>query len=421
MKQVLIIDESPLYREYLRQKFEENGVDVGVGMKVMDSVSKMRSMAPDLIILDYHLSNQGFMEILKHKKNDPNTANTPVIILANKIEQKQLIELVPYGVKKVFTKPVKIDGLFAAFTELLGMPFNLDETPSIVEVHVNESIIFIEIAQGLNRDKLDLLRFKMTELLELYEIKVPKVIIMLSDIKLSYGDAPNLQKLLSTVLNVSRVKPNYVRILTREEYFLKFLEAQKDFTGIEVVSNLQYAIDGLLAAKDTGGDSAEKTAQFIGDKLLHADDIGDNESVALKFGAETRDARLEFVREAVQNLRIAVIDDDIIIQELIKCIYNKAGATVSIFSNGQEFLDVVDMEEFDLAFLDLIMPKVDGFGVLKALQARDIKYPIIVLSAISQRDTMIKAIQMGVKSYLIKPLKPEDIFKKSLEILRANF
>jgi DNA-binding response OmpR family regulator len=81
----------------------------------------------------------------------------------------------------------------------------------------------------------------------------------------------------------------------------------------------------------------------------------------------------------------------------------------------------VDTEEYDLAFLDLMMPRVDGFEVLKALQARHISYPVIVLSAISQRDAMIKAIQMGVKSYLVKPLKPEDIFVKSIEILKANF
>jgi DNA-binding response OmpR family regulator len=59
--------------------------------------------------------------------------------------------------------------------------------------------------------------------------------------------------------------------------------------------------------------------------------------------------------------------------------------------------------------------------VLKVLQSRDIRYPVIVLSAVTQRETVIKAYQMGIKSYLVKPLKPEDIFKKSMEILKANF
>jgi DNA-binding NarL/FixJ family response regulator len=82
---------------------------------------------------------------------------------------------------------------------------------------------------------------------------------------------------------------------------------------------------------------------------------------------------------------------------------------------------VVDTDEFDLAFLDINMPKVDGLEVLKALQTRVITYPIIVLSTVNQRETMIRAIQMGIKSYLLKPLKPEDIFTKSMEILKSNF
>ena len=67
------------------------------------------------------------------------------------------------------------------------------------------------------------------------------------------------------------------------------------------------------------------------------------------------------------------------------------------------------------------MPKTDGIQVLKTLQTRHIKYPVIALSAVVQREIMIKAFQMGAKSYLVKPLKPDAIFKKSIEILKANF
>ena len=123
----------------------------------------------------------------------------------------------------------------------------------------------------------------------------------------------------------------------------------------------------------------------------------------------------------VQNLRVAIIDDDFIIQELIRRTFEDTSATIFTYSDGDEFLESIDTMEYDLAFLDLVMPRVDGFGVLKELQARDIKYPVIVLSTVSQRETMIKAIQMGVKSYLVKPLRPKDIFTKSLEILKANF
>jgi DNA-binding response OmpR family regulator len=46
---------------------------------------------------------------------------------------------------------------------------------------------------------------------------------------------------------------------------------------------------------------------------------------------------------------------------------------------------------------------------------------VIVLSSITQRDTVIKTFQMGIKSYITKPLKPGDIFKKAMEILKRDF
>ena len=422
MKYILIIDETPLFREYLKLKLEENSaVEVTIGISTMDGVSKMKNLAPDLIILDYHLGRQGFMEVLKQKKTSPNTINTPVIIMAQHIDQKRLIELVPYNVKKIFTKPVKIDALFVGLSEILGLQFNIDESPGIVEVHVNDSIIFIEIAKGLNRDKLDLLRFKIAELIELYDIRVPKVIVMLSDIKLGFADAPNMQKLLETVLQSSHVKLNYIRILTNDDFIRQFIQGKKEYTGIEVVSNLQYAMDGLMAEMDKGVENTDRKAEIIGDKLLQVKNTDAGEAVALKFDADARNSSFELMKESLQNLRVAVVDDDLVIQEMIKNTFQRTGALVISYSDGEQFLKAVDSEDFDLAFLDLNMPKVDGFEVLRALQARNIRYPVIILSAIVQRDLMLKTFQMGIKSYLVKPLKPEDVFRKSVEILKANF
>jgi len=421
MKQILIIDESSLFRDYLRQKLEENGVEVSIGISVVDGVSKMRKLVPDLVIMDYHLSRQGIMEILKQKKADPNTVNIPVIILAQHIDQRQLIELVSYNVKKIFNKPVKADALFVTLSELLGIPFNIDESPGIVEVHVNDNIIFVEIAQGLNRDKMDLLRFKIMELINLYEIKVPRVIVMLSNIKLSFADAPNMEKLLNTVIQASRTKHRYIRVLTMDDFVHQFIKGQKEYEDIEVVSNLQFAVNDLLSGIDSGADQSEKKAEIIGDKILQAMNRNDPEAMVLKFDAEAKSAAYELMKDSLRDLRIAVIDDDFVIQELIKTTFRKTGSTVFTFSSGEEYLSIVDTEDFDLAFLDINMPKANGFDVLRALQSRNIKYPIIALSAVLQRETMLKAVQMGVKSYLIKPLKAEDIFKKSVEILKANF
>ncbi|MDR1429260.1 MAG: response regulator [Spirochaetaceae bacterium] len=425
MRHVLVIDESPLFREYLRTKLADNGVDASVAVNGLDGTAKIRTLVPDLIIMDYHLSGerQNIFDILREKKKNPNTAKIPVIVLAQRIDQKEIIELVPYNVKKVFAKPIKIDTLFTTLTELLGVPFEVDETPSIMEAHVNDDIIFVEIAQGLNRDKLDLLRFKIIELIELYEIRVPKLIVMLSDISFTFTDGPNLHKLLDTVLQSSRAKRRNVRVLTRDEFFKKFIAGQKDYENIEVVSNLQYALDGLLSELDGSMEFGEKKAEIIGDRVLQAAQSGQPESMQLRFDAENKNKHmsLEDVKDVAKNLRIAAVDDDFVIQELIKNTFQKVGTSVSVFSDGSEYLSALQKEHFDLVFLDLMMPHTDGFEVLKVLRGRGLEQPVIVLSALTQRDTVIKAFQMGIKSYMVKPLKPDDLLKKTMEILRVNF
>ena len=422
MKKVLIIDESPLFREYLRLKLQDNDIKVSIGMHAADGIAKMISAAPDLIILDSALSRKGYMEVLKEKKADPNTSDIPVLLMSQRIDQKQLVEMVPYSVKKVFTKPVKIDTLFVTLSEQLGITFNIDESPGIVEVHVNDNIVFIELAQGLNRDKLDLLRFKIIELMELYEIRLPKVIVMLSDISLNENDITNLDKLLLAITRASRAKHKNIKVLTKDNFTRKYIQGHKDFAALEVVSNLQDAIDNLLEEMDSRIGLGETKEEIIEDMVLAADTSSEEEEImALKFHAELSKERLEIMKESLQNVRIGAVDDDFIIQELIKNAFRDTGAKISTFSDGEEFINSLGSQEFDLVFLDLLMPNKDGFEVLNHLKNADIQYPIIVLSAVTERDVVLKAYNMGIRSYLIKPLKPQDIFKKSIEVLRPDF
>jgi len=417
MKQVLIIDESPLFREYLRAKFEENSVSVSFGNNPREGIAKMRSIVPDLVILDFNIDQRGFIELFKQKKNHVNTANIPVVIFTQHIEQRQLIELASYNIKKIFTKPVKIDALFLTLSEILGINFDIDKSPGIVEANVNEDILFIEIAQGLNRDKLELLHYKIRELLDIYKIFIPKILIMFSNIELGAAEAPKLSKLFYIVLHIPRIKQDNIRVLANDDYVRMFLGARKEYSNIIVVSSLQSALDDLIPEADRNTIRSE----LFGGKMLQAKTREADEVMPLKFDTDTRSNNLELIRNLGRSLRIAVIDDDFFFQELIKAIFRETGATITSFLDGEEFLMAIDTWDFDLAFLDLNMPKVDGFEVLKALQARDTRYPIIVLSAVSQQETIIKVIQMGVKSYLVKPLKPEEVFKKSIEILKANF
>jgi CheY-like chemotaxis protein len=225
------------------------------------------------------------------------------------------------------------------------------------------------------------------------------------------------------LMDASKARRRYIRVLTRDDFIRQFIEGQKEYSEVEVVSNLQYAMDGLLADLDESSEYAEKKAEIIGDKVLMAEPTAEGgESMQLRFDAELKTKKLdaEGLKEYLQNIRIAVVDDDLVIRELIKLTFSKAGADVSTFSDGASFITSPDLDSFDLVFLDILMPNMDGFAVLNTMKVKTIQAPVIVLSAVTQRDMVIKAFQMGIKSYITKPLKPGDIFKKAMEILKPD-
>jgi CheY-like chemotaxis protein len=193
-----------------------------------------------------------------------------------------------------------------------------------------------------------------------------------------------------------------------------------------VMSSLEYALDGLVAEATLNTDAPEDKASIINDRILSSQGAASGaEAIEMRFEAENTNVKPVFSMEAAKHmgegLSIAIVDDDFVIQELLKTTFEAIDAKVVTFSNGREFLTEVRSRVFDLVFLDLRMPELDGFGVLAELKAQDLEMPIIVLSAVTNREAVVRAFQAGVKSYLVKPLKPEQILRKTLEILKANF
>ncbi|HUX12014.1 MAG TPA: response regulator [Spirochaetia bacterium] len=421
MQKILVIDESPLFREYLGKKLTEYGFDVVLGVNGLDGAVKLRNETPDLVIMDFFLSRNNSIELLQKKKSDPNTAAIPVIMVSSKVDREKILQVGQFNVRKFFTKPVKIDSLLRSISELLGVTLNLDNTVSIIEAHVNDEILFVEIAQGLNKEKIDLLKYKIAELIDLYEIAVPKVLVMMSNIQVTADDTLKLSALFSNLVDATRVKQRFVKVLTNSEYIRQFLRARSEYAEIEVTNNLEKAMDGLLGRKTgTFLDAKSKTVQheFL---LSTAPRKDKEESLHLRFDDEMKQSTRFDLTQLDKSIRIVVVDDDQIIQELIRTAFSDTQFQIETYSNGRKFMDSPDALKADLIFLDLMMPEMDGFQVMEELSERKLELPIIILSALSQRETVLKALGFGVISYLIKPLKPEGILKKATEVLGMNF
>jgi DNA-binding response OmpR family regulator len=419
MKKILVIDESPLLRNFFKQKFEELGFEVVLAANGLEGSLKLRNSLPDLVIMDYYLSRKSCLELLKEKRDNPNTANVPVIMVSSKIDRERLVDVAKYNIRKFFSKPVKMDSLLKTVSEILQINLNLDNTPCLIEAHFNDDILFIEIAMGLNSEKIELLKYKITELLDLYEVQNPKVLVIMSSLEITANESLKLGSLFSVITEYSHARPRYIKVLTNSEYVHKYIAGRKDFEEIEVTNNLERAMDGLLGRKAGSYMDPNKVTPHEDFLTAAAPKKDRDETIQLRFEGERTAA--PDLANMDDKLKLAVVDDDIVIQELIKTAFCDTQFVIETFDNGKLFVDHSGRDSFDLVFLDLMMPVMDGFETLEKLNEGKFDVPIIVLSALSQRETVVKALKSGVKSYLIKPLKPEWIRKKATEILRMNF
>lgn len=120
------------------------------------------------------------------------------------------------------------------------------------------------------------------------------------------------------------------------------------------------------------------------------------------------------------NPKIAVVDDDLITRTLLQKVFNSINAQIYLFDSGAEFLMATNKKLFDLVILDIFMPGLSGYDILKTLYNKQYKSPVIVYSNATNRESVIQALSLGAKSYLIKPLKPEILLQKAVEVLHSR-
>ncbi len=127
-------------------------------------------------------------------------------------------------------------------------------------------------------------------------------------------------------------------------------------------------------------------------------------------------------REAGRAVRkIVVIEDDEDVRDLLLSLLQSAGYTVVSTTDSQRAAELVRREAPDLVLCDIAMPVVDGYGVLKALQAspETAGYPVVFLTAHREFTERVRAFKMGAVDYVTKPFTRDALLRKVDRILRG--
>ncbi|MEA2097920.1 MAG: response regulator [Patescibacteria group bacterium] len=119
--------------------------------------------------------------------------------------------------------------------------------------------------------------------------------------------------------------------------------------------------------------------------------------------------------------RILVIEDEAILQKSLNDVLVQEGYDVLSSLDGASGLNLALKEELDLILLDIILPKMDGFEVLKKLKEADSQVPIIILTNLSDINDIQKALDLGVTTYLVKAdFHLDDVLKKVKETISKD-
>lgn len=115
--------------------------------------------------------------------------------------------------------------------------------------------------------------------------------------------------------------------------------------------------------------------------------------------------------------RILIVEDDLSIQALLHDFIEEAGYVVVMASDGVEALEIYSEQSFDLILLDIMLPKIDGYGVCEVIRKKS-NVPIIMLTALDSEQNQIKGLDLQADDYITKPFSMPVLIRKISAVLR---
>jgi two-component system response regulator CpxR len=116
-------------------------------------------------------------------------------------------------------------------------------------------------------------------------------------------------------------------------------------------------------------------------------------------------------------VRVLIVDDDTELCALLQEFLEREGFRVTLEHNGIRGLDLASAGAFDLVVLDLMLPGLDGFALLKRLRARS-RVPVLMLTARGEDEDRIIGLDLGADDYLAKPFNPRELVARIRAVLR---
>ena len=117
---------------------------------------------------------------------------------------------------------------------------------------------------------------------------------------------------------------------------------------------------------------------------------------------------------------ILLVEDDINLSTVLADYLRSKGYVVEQANNGAEAWDLILIKDYDLIISDIMMPKMNGYELLKLIRQKHDRLPILILSAKTDRDDIIRAYELGCDDYVTKPFSMDILICKIEAIMRRS-
>jgi len=135
--------------------------------------------------------------------------------------------------------------------------------------------------------------------------------------------------------------------------------------------------------------------------------------------------RRNMVNEFVNNgvgiiMRVLLIEDDPTTQQSIQMMLESTGMVVDSTELGEDGLEIGKLYEYDIILLDIMLPDMDGFEVLRRLRDSRIATPVLILSGLTESENKVKGLSTGADDYLTKPFDKAELMARIQAIIRRS-
>ncbi len=119
-------------------------------------------------------------------------------------------------------------------------------------------------------------------------------------------------------------------------------------------------------------------------------------------------------------MRVLLVEDDISAARGLTLALKSAGAVVDGAETGEEALELARHYEYDIVLLDVLLPDIEGFEVIRRLRAAKVEVPILIVSGLSRPQAKVKGFGVGADDFLTKPFDRDELLARVQAIIRRS-